>query len=55
MNECFAVIDEYAEKYGQFLPKSYLEGNRVFLKMNFIKVLEEHPRMIQRLRGLNRI
>jgi hypothetical protein len=55
MNERFAVMDEYAEKFGQFLPKSYLEGSRVFLKINSIKVLEEHPRMIQRLRELKRI
>ena len=51
MDEKFAAIDEYANKYGKFLPKSYVEGSAVFLKMNFTKVLEEHPRMIQRLRN----
>ena len=51
MDEKFAAIDEYANKYGRFLPKSYAEGSAVLLKMNFTKVLEEHPRMIQRLRN----
>lgn len=55
MNEKFAAIDEYADKFGKFLPKSYLEGNAVYLKMNFTKVLEEHPRMIQRFRETGRI
>ena len=54
LNEKFAVIDEYAKKFGRFLPKSYLESNAVFLKMNFTKVLEEHPRMVQRFRGAGR-
>lgn len=51
MDEKFAAIDEYANKFGKFLPESYVEGSAVFLKMNFTKVLEEHPRMIKRLRN----
>jgi len=50
MEEKFASIDEYANKFGKFLPESYVEGSAVFLKINFTKVLEEHPRMLQRLR-----
>ena len=55
MDDQFAVIDEYAEKFSRFLPTSYIEGSAVFLKMNFTKVLEEHPRMIQRLRDAGRL
>lgn len=51
IDEKFAVIDEYAKKFGKFLPRFYVEGGAVFLMMNFTKVLEEHPSMIQRLRN----
>ncbi len=55
MTEQFEVIEEYAEKYGHLLPADNVEGSGVLLKMNFTQVLEEHPRMIQRLREAQRI
>jgi hypothetical protein len=52
--EKFSVIDEYAQKYGRLLPPDFTEGSAVLLKMNFTKVLAEHPRMIQRFRESGR-
>ena len=54
MQEKFSVIDEYAQKYGRLLPPDFTEGSAVLLKMNFTKVLAEHPRMIQRFRESGR-
>jgi len=55
LNEKFAVINEYAEKYGHLLPPDFTEGSAVLLKMKFTKVLEEHPHMIKRLRETSRV
>lgn len=54
MQQQFEVIEEYVEKYGRLLPPDYTEECAVLLKMNFTKVLEEHPRMVQRLRVASR-
>ena len=50
VKEKMGVIDEYLKKYGHLLPSELTEGSAARIKMNFIKVLEEHPRMIKRLR-----
>lgn len=55
MQDQFGVMDEYAQKYGRLLPPDFIEGSAVLLKMNFTKVLEEHPRMVQRFREAGRI
>jgi hypothetical protein len=54
MQDQFAVIEEYAQKYGRLLPPDFTEGSAVLLKMNFTKVLGEHPRMVQRFREAGR-
>ena len=54
MQAQFAVMDEYAQKYGRLLPPDFTEGSAVLLKMNFTKVLAEYPRMVQRFREADR-
>jgi len=51
VNERLAACDEYVKKYGRLFPEEITEGNAVRIKANFLKVLEEHPRLIQRLRN----
>ena len=55
MQDQFAIMDEYRQKYGHLLPPDFTEGSAVLLKMNFTKVLGEHPRMIQRFREADRL
>ena len=55
MQDQFAVMEEYAQKFGRLLPPDFIEGSAVLLKMNFTKVLEEHPRMMQRMRQAGRL
>ena len=52
--EQFAAIDEYLAKYGYLLPSELTENGAMRIKCNFIKVLEEHPKIIQRLREIGR-
>ena len=47
------VMDEYISKHGHLLPSELTEGSTVRIKMFFIKVLEEHPRLIRKLRKMN--
>jgi hypothetical protein len=47
------VVDEYVLKHGQLLPSELIEGYAVRIRMNFPKVLEEHPRLIRNLRMVN--
>jgi len=49
-----AAMDEYLAKYGHLLPSELTEGSAARLKFNFPKVLEEHPKMIRRLRRIGR-
>ena len=51
VDERFAACNEYVKKYGHLLPDEITEKNAVRIKANFMKVLEEHPRLIQRLRN----
>ncbi len=50
-NEKIAVSDEYVEKFIDILPQSVIT-DRIRLKANFPKVLENHPWMIKRLRSV---
>jgi hypothetical protein len=52
--EQLASAEEYLQKYGHLLPSELTEGSAARIKAEFIKVLEEHPRMINRLRGIAR-
>ncbi len=53
-DEKLSAIDEYLLKYGHFLPPELTEGNAARIKASFQKVLEEHPRLIKRLRYIGR-
>ena len=54
VDEKLAVCDEYLDKYGHLLPPEHTDGSAVRIKAFFHKVLEEHPRTIQRLRRISR-
>ena len=49
--ERFSVMDEYLSKYGYLLPSELTEGAGARIRINFIKVLEEHPQLIKRMRN----
>ncbi len=53
-NEMFEVMDEYLAKYGHLLPSELTEGSAIRIRINFTRVLEEHPRLIKRLRNAGR-
>ncbi len=49
-----AATNEYLEKYGHLLPSELTEGTAVRIKADFMKVLEQHPRLIKRLRKVGK-
>ena len=53
-NEKLHAIDEYLTEYGHLLPSELTEHGAGRVKMNFLKVLAEHPRMMQRLGQIGR-
>lgn len=53
-DEQMAATDEYINKYGHLLPAELTEGSAARLKANFPKVLEEHPKIIRRMRRVGR-
>jgi hypothetical protein len=48
------VADEYLAEYGHLLPSEITEEGAARIKMDFFKVLAEHPRMMQRLGQIGR-
>jgi len=54
IDEQLAATDEYLAKYGHLLPSELTEGSAARIKANFIKVLEEHPKMVKRMRNVGR-
>lgn len=46
--------DEYLEKHGHLLPSELTEGSAARIRANLPKVLQEHPKMMQRLREIGR-
>jgi len=52
--EKVAVSKEYLEKYGHLIPSELMEGGAVNVRLFFWKVLEEHPKIVQKLRNVNR-
>ena len=46
-----AATDEYLKKYGHLLPSEITEKGALRVRASFIKVLEEHPHLIRRLRN----
>jgi hypothetical protein len=54
IDEKFSAIHEYIEKFGHLLPIEIIEKGAPRIVSNFHKVLEEHPRMINRSRNMAR-
>jgi len=54
VNEKLAASDEYLHKWGHLLPNETTEGSAPRIKAFFTKVLEEHPRILCRLRRIGR-
>ena len=52
VDEKLAATDEYLCEYGHLLPSELAEGSAVRVRASFPKVLEEHPRLLQRMRRL---
>lgn len=52
--ERFDAINEYIDKFRGLLPVETRAGSSSGLKVRFWEVLEEHPRMLQRLRRAGR-
>ncbi|MGD2111234.1 MAG: hypothetical protein PVI86_17795 [Phycisphaerae bacterium] len=48
-DEWIAATDEYLARYRDLLPRDLTEGSALRIRADFRKVLEQHPRMIQRL------
>ena len=49
-----AAVREYVAKFGHLLPSELTEGTPGRIMVNFLKVLEEHPRLVQRMRRIGR-
>jgi len=52
--ERIAVAREYLRKYGHLLPSELTEGSAARVRDRFAQVLEEHPRLMQKLRNIGR-
>ena len=52
--EVLSASQEYLDKYGHLLASELTEGSAGRLRANFLKVLENHPEFIQRLRRVGR-
>ena len=52
INERLSVVDEYLSKYGHLLPSELTEGSAARIRINFVKALHEHPRLIKRIRRI---
>lgn len=53
-SEQLDAASEYLAQYGHLLPSELTEGSAARVRANFPKVLEEHPRLLQRLSRLGR-
>jgi len=54
VDEKIEVSREYLEKYGHLIPPELMEGGAVRIRAFFWKVLEEHPRIVKKLRDVHR-
>ena len=54
VDEKIAAGYEYLEKCGHLLPSELTEGSAVRIRANLPQVLREHPKLVQRLRGVGR-
>ena len=54
LDEKLEVPTEYIKKHGHLLPSELTEGSAARLRMNFLKVLEEHPRLFMNVQRVGR-
>ncbi len=54
LDEKLEVPTEYIKKHGHLLPSELTEGSAGRLRMNFLKVLEEHPRLLMNIQSVGR-
>ncbi len=52
--EVLEASSEYLAKYGHLLPSEMTEASAARIRANFLKVLENHPKLVQRLRRVGR-
>lgn len=57
-NECSAdewimAVEDYLACYGHLLPSELTQGSAVRVKMKFAEVLEEHARLIRKVKQIN--
>ena len=53
-SERLSAVEEYLEKWDHLLPSEITEGSAARIKADFPRVLEEHPRIIGRMRRIGR-
>ena len=53
-DEKLAVSEEYLDKYGHLLPSELTSGSAARIRANFLRVLEQHPSIMKRLRNIGR-
>lgn len=54
IDEQLAAPGEYLRQYGHLLPSELTEGKAGRVQADFPRVLQEHPRLIRRLRAIGR-
>ena len=52
--EVLEASREYLTQYGHLLPSEMAEGSAARIRGGFLKVLENHPKLVQRLRRVGR-
>jgi hypothetical protein len=52
--EILAASTEYLDRYGHLLPSEMTEASAGRLRSGFFKVLQNHPKLVQRLRRVGR-
>jgi len=53
VDEKLEVSKEYLEKYSHLIPSELMEGGAVRIRTFFWEVLEEHPRIVKKLRDVH--
>jgi hypothetical protein len=53
-DEQFSATDEYLEKHGHLRPPEMTESGAARIRANFLKVLAQHPQILQKTRRLGR-
>lgn len=54
LDEKLTAPDEYLSKYGHLLPAELTEGSAARIRADFIKALEEHPKIMRRMGRIGR-